>query len=154
MDPKLVAEIKDWLGIIAILAVWTLGIVKAYSANRRAIEKVAEDINKVGERANETKSLCATHDVSVGELKLEQQRSTDDRAQIREKVATNAKAIEAITDELRADRLAVMSTLHSNEKAASERDAQNREKLARIEERLDIERLVKSVVRNLREAQS
>jgi septal ring factor EnvC (AmiA/AmiB activator) len=151
MDPKLVAEIKDWLGIIAILIVWTAGVIKAYNANRRAIETVATDVNKVGERANETKSLCATHAAAVADIKLELQRSMDDRAIMREKIATNAKAIEAVTDELRADRLAVMSTLHANEKAASERDAQNREKLARIEERLDIERMVKNVVRSLKE---
>jgi hypothetical protein len=43
-----------------------------------------------------------------------------------------------------------MSTLHASEKAAAERDARMREELARISERLNIERMVQSVVRNMK----
>jgi hypothetical protein len=69
---------------------------------------------------------------------------------MREKIAGNAANIRSLQDELQSDRLAVMTTLHNNEKAAAERDAKTREELARISERLDIERMVTSVVRNLK----
>jgi septal ring factor EnvC (AmiA/AmiB activator) len=150
MDPKLLAQVKDWLGIAAILAVWTVGIWKAYASNRAEIEKVKSDLNNVGERANTVKANCQTHDVEIGNLKLEQQRSMDDRSNMRERIATNAKAIDGLAEELRADRLAVMSTLHANEKAAAERNAIMREELARIGERLNIERMIQSVVRSMK----
>lgn len=114
-----------------------------------AIEKNANDINEVGKRVNSISTDCSIHDKGITDLRLEQQASRDDRGTMRENIGRNSAAIAALREELQEERLAVMTTLHNNEKAAAERDAQTRERLAQISERLDIERMVTSVVRAL-----
>jgi hypothetical protein len=114
-----------------------------------AIEKNATDINEVGGRVNKVETNCAIHTKDIGDLRVEQQNSRDDRGTMRENIGRNSAAIAALREDLQEERVAVMTTLHNNEKAAAERDAQMRERLASITERLDIERMVTSVVRAL-----
>lgn len=142
--PFLPQTLNDWFAIAAIVVVWIAVTWKAWS-------KLSNDINNLGDRVNTIRDNCNTHSVQVGDLKLEQQASRDDRMNMREKIATNSKGLEALESELREERLAIMTQIHNSDKAAAERDAQTREALAGIRERLNVEQMVKSVVRNLRE---
>lgn len=141
-DPFLPQTLNQWLTAAGILAGWT---VVAW----RFFNKLSTDVNNVGERVNTVEKSCASHGTEIQNLKLEQQRSIDDRGNMRERIAASEKEIETLGLELREERLAVMSTLHASEKAAAERDAATREQLARISERLNIEQMVQAVVRNM-----
>lgn len=136
-----------WIG-----SLWRMARVasKKESDLYAAIEKNKTDVNQLGERVNLANGYALRHEDAINSIKLEQQASRDDRSTMRERIARNEASISALTEELAQERLAVMTTLHNNEKAAAERDAQTREQLARISERLDIERMVTSVVRNLK----
>lgn len=142
-DPFLPQTLNQWLGALVVVFGWTFAAWRAYS-------KLANDNNNIGERVNKVEVSCTTSTTEIGNLKLEQQRSTDDRGNMRERIAATERTLVLLSEELREERLAVMSTLHSSEKAAAERDAQTREQLARISERLNIEQMIQSVVRNMR----
>lgn len=114
-----------------------------------AIQKNSEDINEVGARVNKVTTNCAQHDEALTTIRIEQQASRDDRGNMRESIGRNSAAIAALREELQEERMAVLTTLHNSEKAAAERDALLRERLGRIDERLDIERMVSSVVKAL-----
>ena len=118
------------------------------SRHAEALEKLTTDINEVGTRVNKMNDACVINGTKISALELELQTSRDDRAHMREKIGANEGSIKALQEELQADRLAVMSTLHANEKAAAERNAHTREELARISERLNVEQMVHSVVRS------
>jgi septal ring factor EnvC (AmiA/AmiB activator) len=142
-DPFLPQTLNQWLTAVGILVGWTIVAWRFFT-------KLSTDINRVGERTNAVETSCTSHGTEITNLKLEQQRSADDRGTMRERIAASEKEIETLGAELREERLAVMSMLHANERAAAERDAQTREQLARISERLNIERMVQSVVRNMK----
>src|SRR5690606_35515668 len=57
--------------------------------------------------------------------------------------------IEGIKDEFSDDRLAIMTQLHNSEKNAAEREARLREQLARIEEPMNIDRMIGSAIQKL-----
>lgn len=148
--------VLQWLTVLGFCLVWGSSIIALVRRSAKkesdillAITKTATDIDRVGEKVNRTNVLCDAHDVSVQSLKLEQQASRDDRNTMRERIAANATSINTLKEDMQTERLAVMTTLHNNERSAAERDASTREQLARISERLDIERLVTVVVRNL-----
>lgn len=150
------AQVLTALGIIGFFLLWGgtfWRFLKVQagkeSAAKEALAKVATDLDRVGERVNNTNKYCSAHDEAITTLRLEQQASRDDRNSMRENIAANKASVRALSEELQQERLAVMSTLHANEKSAAERDAKTREELARISERLDIERMVSSVVRAL-----
>jgi hypothetical protein len=151
MDQNISQLIKDWLGIAAILFVWTGAVWRAWITLNNKITAHGTDLNSLGGRVDGVKADCIKHETEIGNLKMEQQRSSDDRGILREKVAMNAKSIDALTEELREERLAVITMIHNNEKAAAERDTTLRVELAGIRERLNIETMIKSVVRNIKE---
>lgn len=135
--------LNQWLAAIGVVFVWGLAVWRAYA-------KLTNDINQVGERVNEIKVSDATKGTEITNIKLEQQRLKDNQDAMRERISANEKEIETVGNELREERLAVMTMLHNNEKAAAERDARTREELAAIRERLNIEKMVQSVIRNLK----
>lgn len=57
--------------------------------------------------------------------------------------------VSTMRDDLRDDRLAIMSMLHNSEKNAADREAKLREQLARIEERINIDRMIESAITKL-----
>jgi chromosome segregation ATPase len=132
--------LNQWLATIAIIVGWTI------LAWRHSL-KVQTDLNNVGSRVNKLELDDARKTTEIDALKLELQRSIDDRNTMRERVAGNARSLEELREEIRDDRIAVLTTLHNNEKAAAERDAVLRESLARLQERINIEELIKSTVR-------
>jgi predicted nucleic acid-binding Zn-ribbon protein len=140
-DPFLPQTLNQWLIAIGTVVVWTFTAWRMYY-------KLANDLNRVGERVNSVEISCTTTGVEVNNLKLEQQRSIDDRGNLREKIAATARSVEEMREEIRDDRLAVVTMLHNSDKSAAERDAVLREQLARVQERLNIEEMIKSVVRN------
>lgn len=151
------SNLQSWFAILGLLIVWFTSLFAMARRNQKkdddtqaAITKVATDIDRVGERVNTTNTSCSKHEEAITGLRLEQQQSRDDRNTMREKVAGNAAAIAAIREEIQQERLQVMSTLHANERAAAERDAVTREQLATIRERLNIEQMVTTVMRNLK----
>lgn len=135
--------LSQWLGIIAILFGWGVIVWRAWA-------KLTGDINQVGERVNEIKIASAQNNTEIINIKIGQQRLTDDANTMRERVASTERELDTLSTELREERLAVMTMLHNNEKAAAERDAMTREELAAIRERLNIERMVHSVVKSMR----
>jgi chromosome segregation ATPase len=142
--------------IIAFLLVWGGVFWRKIKADAEketklyaAIEKNAVDINAVGARVNGLSTSCSLHEKALNDVNVEQQTARDNRETMRESIGRNSAAIAALREDLQEERMSVMTTLHNNEKAAAERDAQMRERLASITERLDIERMVTSVVRAL-----
>ncbi len=133
--------LNQWLAAIGIIGGWIIW-------SWRVGLTIKTDLNNVGTRINSTEIESTRHETEIANLKLELQRSIDDRNIIREKVAGNTKSLDELRDEIRDDRLAVIATLHINEKTASERDAVLRETLARLQERINIEEIVRSVVRH------
>lgn len=143
-DTFLPNTLNQWLGAIAIIVTWTL------IAWRHSV-KVTTDLNNVGTRVNSLELTNERQSTDIDNLKLELQRSVDDRNNMRERLAGNTRSIDELRDEIRDDRLAVLTTLHNNEKAAAERDAVLRESLARLQERVNIEELVRAVIRGRNE---
>lgn len=142
------------LALAGFLLLWGGAIWRMVQVNAKkeanlytAIGDVVKDINEVGAKVNKIEGSCAITASELNAVKIQQQKSDDDRSALREKVAMNAASIKDLQSAVQEDRLAVMATLHANERAAAERDAKTREELARISERLDIERMVASVVR-------
>ena len=133
--------LNQWLAAGAVIGGWIL-------ISWRAGVKISTDLNNVGTRVNELELEKKAHAVEIDNLKLELQRSIDDRNSMRERLAGNTRSIDELRDEIRDDRLAVLTTLHNNEKAAAERDAVLRESLARLQERVNIDEMVRAVVRN------
>jgi hypothetical protein len=141
-DSFLPATLNQWLGAAAIIIGWTVIVW-------RAMLSIKTDLNNVGTRVNSLELSCNKNTVETDNLKLEQQRSIDDRNTMRERVAGNARSLDELRDEIRDDRIAVLTTLHNNEKAAAERDAILRESLARLQERINVEEMIKGAVRAL-----
>lgn len=128
-------EPRDWIELIvlifAVAGVWW---------------KLDTKVNGFGARADDA-ARDATAAKAVGDkLVLELENAHNDRADLRERVATVEAMIDAVKEDLSEERLAVMTTLHNNEKAAAERDAKLREELARLTERMDIQRMIRTVV--------
>lgn len=151
-----IGQVQAGFAILGFLAVWGASVwrilksqAKKESDAKEARESLTRDINAVGSKVNSVERSCTTHDADIANLKIEQGVSGTDRTTMREKIAANAASITSIKEEIQTDRLAVMTQLHNNEKAAAERDAALRERLASITERLDIERMIASVVRNM-----
>lgn len=145
---SLAAYVSLALSLLALAAiVWRNGKEKGrMDAHESA---TTERLDGFGARLNEVKLDGVAHDTEIISLRLEQQRSADDRGVMREKIAANSTAIGGLGDDVREERLAFITMLHNNEKAAAERDAAVRVELAAIKERLNIDLLVKSVMRNL-----
>jgi chromosome segregation ATPase len=108
--------------------------------------KLDAKVNGFGERANKAEKDATAALAISDKAVLEIQMASTERAEIRDRVSSVETKVDAIKEELSEERLAVMATLHENERAAAERDAQLREKLAQITERIDIQRIVKTVV--------
>lgn len=126
---------RDWVelitGIFVIAGVWW---------------KLDSKVNGFGKRADQA-AIDASAAKALGDkLVLELDNAHSDRSDLRERIATVETMIDGVKEELSEERLAVMTTLHNNEKAAAERDAQLREQLARLTERMDIQRMIRTVV--------
>lgn len=65
-------------------------------------------------------------------------------------VKSNETEIIAIRNELRFERDMIFTTMNNNETKASERHADLRVQFARMEERLDIEKLVRAITREVK----
>lgn len=142
-DSFLPQTFNQWLTAAGIIFGW--GFIAW-----RAFAKLTSDINAVGERVNDIKLSAARNDTEIVNIKIAQQRSDDNTNAMRERLASTERELETLSAELREERLAVMTMLHNNEKAAAERDARTREELAAIRERLHIEKMVQSVVKSMR----
>jgi len=108
--------------------------------------KLDAKVNGFGERTNKAEKDATAALAISDKAVLEIQLGATERAEIRDRVASVETKVDAIKEELSEERLAIMATLHENERASAERDAQLREKLAQITERMDIQRIVKTVV--------
>lgn len=142
-DSFLPQTLSQWMGVIAILFGWGVIVWRAWA-------KLTSDINQVGDRVNKVELADKAKETEIINLKISQQRVIDDTNAMRERVASSERELETLSSELREERLAVMTMLHNNEKAAAERDAMTREELAAIRERLNIERMVHTVVKSMR----
>lgn len=98
-----------------------ISLVVALSAVFAAYWKARNQIDGLGQRTNEAEKDIAALNARVGSLK----------------------------DEISDDRLAIMTLLHNSEKSAAEREMRLREQLARIEERMNIDRMIDSAIRKL-----
>lgn len=130
----------DWLQIggalIAIAGIWW---------------KLETKVNGFGTRTTEAEHNAIAAKSIAEKAVLEIQMAMDERNQIRDRVSSVETKVDAIKEELSEERLAVMSTLHDNERAAAERDAQLREKLAQLTERIDINRIIRTVVQEFKQ---
>lgn len=149
--------VQATLAAVGVIGVWIISFWRMAKVNQKKesdlyaeVASVKKDVNEVGSRINNTNLACGKHEEAIQSLKIEQQQSRDDRINMRERIATNYASIQALQEELQQERIVVMSTLHANEKAAAERDTLTRVELAAIKERMNIEMMVQSVVRNLK----
>ena len=69
------------------------------------------------------------------------------------KVVTNETKIDAIKEELATERLAVMTLMFNNEKAANERHADLKVQLATLQERINVADIVRTTVREMQREQ-
>lgn len=115
--------------------------------------KLNNTVNNFGERATNAERDAIAAKTIADKALLEIQLAAEERNQIRDRVSSVETKVDTIKEELSEERLAVMSTLHANESAAAERDAQLREKLAQLTERIDINRIVKTVVQEYNRGQ-
>jgi hypothetical protein len=152
-----ISYIQSILAIIAFCLLWGGSLWRIVKVNAQketdlyaALERHKTDINNLGEKVSHIDTSCTTHSEGITLLRLEQQQSRDERIAMRERTAADTAGIRVLQEELQQERLLVMTTLHNNERTSAERDARTREELARISERLDIERMVTTVVRNLK----
>lgn len=123
--------------------IWLLGGVLTASA---IWWKQNGKINGYGKRVDDA-TINAAAALKLGDkLVLELETAHSERSELRERVTAVETMIDAVKEELSEERLAVMTTLHNNERAAAERDAQLREQLAGLKERMDIQRIVRNVV--------
>lgn len=127
--------------------IWVIGVVISGSA---IWWKQNGKINGFGKRVDNVEIASAASLKLGDKLVLELENAHNERGELRERVAQVETLIDAIKEELSEERLAVMTTLHNNERAAAERDAQLREQLAGLRERMDIQRIVKTVVQEFK----
>lgn len=111
-------SIKDWIEILGA----ALGLAAIHW--RQTIR-----VNGLGSRVDSNENLAK-----------------EERTNIRERVAHLEATTSAIKEELSEERLAVMTMLHNNERAAAERSASLQAEVARLTERIDIQRIVRTVV--------
>ncbi len=123
--------------------VWIVGIVLTGSA---IWWKQNSKINGYGKRVDQVEIDSAAALKLGYKLVLELQGAANDRSELRERVASVETVVDAIKEELSEERLAVMTTLHNNEKAAADRSADLQKQIAVLTERMDINRIVRSVV--------
>src|SRR5678815_1256499 len=112
--------------------------------------KLDAKVNGFGERTTKAQEDATASRTLAEKCMLDDQVGTAERAEIRERIAANETSVDNLHEELTQERLAVMSTLHANERAAAERDASLRVELAKLTERVDINRIIRSVVAEYR----
>lgn len=103
-------------------------------------------VNGIGGRTTTAQNDATAAKALADKCVMDDQVATAERAEIRERIAANETSVDNLHEELTQERLAVMSTLHANERAAAERDASLRVELAKLTERVDINRIIRSVV--------
>lgn len=108
--------------------------------------RLENKVNGYGKRTDAAAADGASAKVIGEKNAIELQVGIAERTEIRERIAANETSIDNLHEEMTQERLAVMSTLHANERAASERDANLRVELAKLTERVDINRIIRSVV--------
>lgn len=108
--------------------------------------KLENKVNGLGTRTTEAKENAIAAKLIADKCVMDDQIATAERAEIRERIAACETSVDNLHEELTQERLAVMSTLHANERAAAERDASLRVELAKLTERVDINRIIRSVV--------
>jgi len=135
-DSSFAINIKDAIAIL----VFVLGLSAAWW-------KLTEKINGHGKRTTEASDTATKAYTLAEKLLVEFEGARQERIQLRERIVTVEANVVKLGEELSEERLAVMTTLHNNERAASERDATLREQLAVLNERMNIDRIVRTVVR-------
>lgn len=110
-------------------------------------------LNAYGKRVGKVEENCVAYNKDIENMKLEQDRARNERDAIRTVAMAAGVKADALQQELTNERLAVMSTLHQNETAAAERDANLRERLARMDERLNVRAMVTQVVREMKDGE-
>jgi hypothetical protein len=108
--------------------------------------RLENKVNGYGKRTDQAQADASAAKTLADKCVIDDQVATAERAEIRERIAANETSVDNLHEELAQERLAVMSTLHANERAAAERDANLRVELAKLTERVDINRIVRSVV--------
>lgn len=117
-SPTITLSVKDWLEILGM----AIGLA---AVHWRQVVRV----NGLGSRVDANENLAK-----------------EERTNIRERVAHLEATTTAIREELSEERLAVMTMLHNNERAAAERAANLQAEVARLTERIDVQRIVRTVV--------
>lgn len=141
LDTEVTLGIRDWFYIAGVLL-----------AGSTAWWKLTNKINGVGARTTVAGSTATEAKILADKVHLEMEGARGERAAIRERVAAVEIATAKLTEELSEERMAVMTTLHNNERAASERDTALQVQLATLTERIDVDRIVRSVVREFKES--
>lgn len=134
-SPVITLGLKDWIELGMV-------IVAISSVYWRLTNKV----NGFGERVNSVELLAAQTKILVEKITVQSEVILAERAAIRERLAGLEILAAGIKEELAEERMAVMTTLHNNERAAAERDAGMREELAKLTERIDIPQMIKTIM--------
>lgn len=137
----------DWIRVAEFLV---MGVAYAF-ALWRAWVKLVDKVDGLGGRVSKVEENCTKHGTDLDNVKREQGHAREERASLAQAVASNTAKIESIKETIQQERLEVMSTLHANERAAAERDASLRYELGRLQERLDIQRIVKGALKEFRD---
>lgn len=131
---------------IRILEFLVMGIAFAFGL-WKAWVNLSNKVNGFGKRVSKVEENCVSNAKDIDTMKQELDHGRNERIEIRTMAAKAEAAAVALSREVADDRLAVMSTLHSNEKAAADRAAELKEKIGRLDERLNMLNLIRLVAR-------
>lgn len=109
----------DYINIATALVSIFISIITFLSIGWKAWASITTTVNNFGQRLNRAERDVASHDAEINSLR----------------------------NELRSERDLLVTTMHNNERAAAERHAQLQVQFARLEERLDVEKLVSSIAK-------
>lgn len=109
-------------------------------------------VNGLGDRVKKLEHDEVVNDERMHILRRDSELFVQESKSVRDRISSAEVRIDALREELRDDRLAIMSQLHASEKHASERDATLRVELSKLKERLNINEMIRTVVREQKNA--
>lgn len=106
--------------------------------------------NAFGERVNKVELNVQALDTHVDDLSEGCRDTAHQLNDMRERVTINETRIDSMKEELQSSRIDIMSKLFEVDKAAAGRDALIMERLGRLDERLDMTKLIASIIREMK----
>lgn len=113
--------------------------------------KLQDSQNRFGERLNTCEKGA---EEMRGELRATDRSCRDnmsEQANMRERIAANETNIANVKEVIQQSQIEVMSKLFDFDKAAAGRDALIMEKLGRLDERLDLTKLLPTIIREIKQ---